>query len=38
MRGNKMAEMSLGTSGNPENVKKQMAEITLGMKRDGWQK
>jgi hypothetical protein len=31
LRGNKMAELSLGTNGNPGNVKEQMSEITLGM-------
>jgi hypothetical protein len=31
VRRNKMAEMSLGTNGNPGGVKEQTAEITLGM-------
>jgi hypothetical protein len=31
VRGNKVAEMSLGTNGIPGDIKEQMAEITLGM-------
>jgi hypothetical protein len=31
VRGNKVAEMSLGTNGNPGDVKEQTAEIILGM-------
>jgi hypothetical protein len=31
VRGNKMAEIPLGTNGNPRDVKEKAAEITLAM-------